>query len=202
MAVVLASSCIDKYQSDVPHVVVNPATEVVMDFEADTLRININESRIGWIATEMRGTKRHTGIISFIDGYFLTKNNDIVGGKFKVDMETMDVTDLPLHETIARKNLLDHLKSDDFFNVAHYPLSTLEITNIQNLKSDSLKISGNLTIREISKNIEFLAYQKGNQFSTIFSFNRLDWNIAYQGSWADKTFVDKDVELNISVSID
>ena len=117
-----------------------------------------------------------------------------------VDMETMDVTDVPIHEKIARKNLLDHLKSDDFFNVVQHPISTLELTSVQKTKTDSLKISGNLTIREITKNIEFFAYHKDNIFKTSFTFNRLDWNIAYEGSWADKTLVDKDVELTIKIT--
>ncbi len=164
--------------------------------------MNIEKSKINWIATEMRGTKRRTGTIFFKDGVFLTKNGEIVGGEFIVDMETMDVTDVPVHEKIARKNLLNHLKSDDFFNVTHYPIATLELTNVEKNKDDSLKISGNLTIREVTKNIEFFAHQEDGKFSTSFTFNRLDWNIAYEGSWADKTLVDKDVELTIKIEME
>ncbi len=109
----------------------------------------------------------------------------MVGGGFKVDMETMDVTDMPTHETIARKNLLDHLKSDDFFNVAHYRSATMKFVSVHKITKDSLKISGNLQIREMTKSIEFLVYFKDSMFSTKFTFNRLDWNIAYQGI-ADK----------------
>lgn len=198
----LVGSCIGKHQSDAQKVVVSPAADLTIDFEADTLSINIAESKIDWRATEMRGTIRRTGKISFNDGYFLTTDNGIAGGKFIVDMETMDVTDVPIHEKIARKNLIDHLKSDDFFNAALYPVSTLEITSVEKLETDSLKISGNLTIREIAKNIEFFARQKENYFTTNFTFNRFDWNIAYEGSWPDKTLVDKEVELSISISID
>lgn len=126
-------------------------------------------------------------------------DGQMVGGGFKVDMETMDVTDMPTHETIARKNLLDHLKSDDFFNVAHYRSATMKFVSVHKITKDSLKISGNLQIREMTKSIEFLAYFKDSMFSTKFTFNRLDWNIAYQGSWADKTLVDKEVELAIEI---
>jgi polyisoprenoid-binding protein YceI len=195
----LVLSCNGKHKSDAPKVTVNPTVEHCLVTEADTLTINLEKSRIEWVATEMRGAKRRTGIISFKNGFFLYQNGKIIGGKFTVDMETMDVTDVPLHEKIARKNLLNHLKSDDFFNVTHYPLSTLELTGVHQTKNGSLKISGNLTIREITKNIEFFAHQKGGNFETKFTFNRLDWNIAYEGSWADKTFVDKDVELTIKI---
>lgn len=195
----LMSSCIGKHKSDAPKVTVNPTVEHSVEIEVDTLRMNLEISKIDWIATEMRGTKRRTGVISFKDGFFLSQNGEIVGGKFTVDMETMDVTDIPVHEKVARKNLLNHLKSDDFFNVTNYPLSILELTSVHQTKNDSLKISGNLTIREVTKNVEFFAHQKGGNFRTNFTFNRLDWNIAYEGSWADKTLVDKDVELTIKI---
>ncbi|MFD2034024.1 YceI family protein [Belliella marina] len=195
----LVVSCIGKHKSDAPKVTVKPTVGQSVELEADTLTMNLEKSIIGWVATEMRGAKRRTGTISFKDGLFLSQNGEIVGGKFIVDMETMDITDVPIHEKIARKNLLNHLKSDDFFNVTLYPISTLELTGIQKMKNNSLKISGNLTIREITKNIEFFAHQKGDNFKTIFTFNRLDWNIAYEGSWADKTLVDKDVELTIEI---
>lgn len=195
----LALSCIGNHKSDAPKVIINPTVEHSVEIEADTLIMNLEKSKIEWVATEMGGTKRRTGIISFKEGMFLSQNGEIVGGKFIVDMETMDISDVPIHEKIARKNLLNHLKSDDFFNVTHYPLSTLELTSVHQTKNDSLKISGNLTIREVTKNIEFFAHQKGGNFKTIFTFNRLDWNIAYEGSWADKTLVDKDVELTIEI---
>ncbi|NCP58767.1 MAG: YceI family protein [Flavobacteriales bacterium] len=198
----LVLSCIDKHKSDAPKVTVKPAVEHNLEIEADTLVLNLEKSKINWVATEMRGIKRRTGIISFKDGFFFIRNGEIVGGKFTVDMETMDVTDVPLHENIARRNLLNHLRSDDFFNVAQYSISTIELTNVQKTINDSLQITGNLTIREVTKNIVFFAHEKDGIFRTRFTFNRLDWNIAYEGSWADKTLVDKDVELNIEIIIE
>src|SRR5690606_25516132 len=130
-----------------PKVIKNPTVEHSVEIEADTLIMNLEKSKIEWVATEMGGTKRRTGIISFKNGLFLGKEGEIVGGNFTVDMETMDVTDVPTHEKVARKNLLDHLKGNDFFNVSHYPISTLELTKVQKTKNDSLKITGNLTIR-------------------------------------------------------
>jgi len=195
----LAVSCIGKHKSEAPNVIINHTVEHSVKLEADTLMMNLENSKINWVATEMRGVKRRIGKISFKEGFFLSHNGEVIGGKFIVDMETMDISDVPIHEKIARKNLLDHLKSDDFFNVTHYPISKLELTKVNKMKNDSLEISGNLTIREVTKNIKFFASQSGNNFKTIFTFNRLDWNIAFEGSWADKTLVDNDVELKIEI---
>lgn len=195
----LVISCIGKHKSDAQKVATNSTADHSIKAEGDTLKMSIEKSRIDWVATEMRGAKRRTGTISFKDGFFLSQNGEIVGGEFIVDMETMDVTDVPVHEKIARKNLLNHLKSDDFFNVSTYPTSTLILTNVEKNSDGNLKVSGNLRIREVTKNIEFFAHREGSKFMTSFTFNRLDWNIAYEGSWADKTLVDKDVELTIEI---
>ncbi|WP_231388378.1 YceI family protein [Sphingobacterium hungaricum] len=115
---------------------------------------------------------------------------------------TIDVTDIPTNEKIARKNLLNHLKSVDFFNIVEHPQSLLELTNIQKVGIDSLRISGNLSIREVTKNIEFFAHPNDSIFRANFTINRFDWNIVYKGSWADRTLVDKDVELIIKIVTD
>lgn len=196
----LVWSCTGKHTSNAPRVTTNQTVERNTDLEGDTIRMNLENSQIDWIATKMRGTRRKQGVILFKDGFLLSKNDQIVGGNFIVDMETIDVTSIPVHETAVRKNFLDHLKNDDFFNVSHYPISTLELMSVQKINNDSLRISGNLQIREVTRNIEFSAYHKDNIFRTSFTFNRFDWNIAYQGSWADKMLVDKDVELTIEIT--
>ncbi len=197
----LSVSCIGRYKSDAEKVVVNLEPVISTTLEADTLRVNIAKSKIDWVATEMRGMIRRTGKISFKDGFLLIADKEIIGGRFTVDMETMEVTDIPLHERIARKNLIDHLKSDDFFNIALFPESVLVITNIEKSDNGNLRISGNLSIRDITKNIEFLAILGRESITTRFTFNRLDWGIEYEGSWAAKTLIDKDVELKVEIDL-
>jgi polyisoprenoid-binding protein YceI len=83
--------------------------------------------------------------------------------------------------------------------VVNYPASTLLLTSVRRINSDSLKFSGNLCIREVTKSISFFAHCKNGTFKTRFIFNRHDWNIAYKGSWVNKTLVDSDVELTIEL---
>ena len=116
-------------------------------------------------------------------------------------MTTIQVTDIPEHETIPRNNFNNHLKSSDFFDVKKFPTSKLQISNIKQITSDSLLVSANLTLKDITKNIEFLAMYQNYTFSTKFTIDRFEWNIAYTGSWADRTFVDKDIEMKIMLLI-
>lgn len=39
-------------------------------------------------------------------------------------------------------------------------------------------------------------------FTTRFTFDRIQWGVAYEGSWANRTLIDKDIELTIDVTTD
>jgi len=195
----LMYSCVGKHSHETPAVTINATSSKSVVINADTVNINLLKSNINWMATEMRGLKKRTGKISLSKGYLLVAQQELVGGHFIVDMETMEVTDIPAHEVVARKNLIAHLKSTDFFDTIQYPTAILTLTHIEKIDNDYLKISGDFTIKDVTKNISFFAQQKGNSIFSKFSFNRLDWKVAYTGSWANKTLVDDDIELEIEL---
>lgn len=161
-------------------------------------KIDIELSKIHWKGTKMRGLGKHEGEIKLKNGYFLIEESNIVGGKFRIDMNTINVTDIPKHETIPIKNLNNHLKSDDFFAVSKYPFASFEIETI-----NSSEISGNLTIRGISKKIQVqsnsIQIQDKFKLTTTFTINRFEWNIGYTGSWIDKTLVDKNIQFTVEL---
>lgn len=195
----LLSSCFGKHNSDAPQAAVNEQNTENRNLTGDTTKIDLRKSTVHWKGTKMRGTGKHEGEIEFIEGYFVTENNQLKGGSFTIDMSTISVTDIPQHEPVPRKRLNDHLKSLDFFDVEKFPTSQFNITNVKKITSDSLMISGNLTLKDITKNIEFGANYKGKLFTTKFTLDRFKWNIAYEGNLADKTLVDKDIELTIDL---
>ena len=47
----------------------------------------------------------------------------------------------------------NHLKSDDFFNAAEYPTMNFESTSFEKSGDESYKLVGNLTIRDITKEV-------------------------------------------------
>jgi len=55
------------------------------------------------------------------------------------------------------QKLLDHLNSADFFDVKNHSASTLEINSVKNIEGNKYIVNGNLTIKGISKPIEFPA---------------------------------------------
>lgn len=159
--------------------------------------INVVKSNIRWKGTKMRGAGKHEGEIELKNGYFIKNNGQLLSGNFLVDMTTINVNDIPEHEPVPRNNLNNHLKSSDFFEVKKFPTSKLQLTNVKRTKSDSLLVSANLTLKDSTKHIQFLARYQNDTFSTKFTIDRFQWNIAYTGNWTDRTLVDKDIEMKI-----
>ncbi|WP_020528881.1 YceI family protein [Flexithrix dorotheae] len=197
------SSCIGKHDSDAQKATITEKNqEIEYQRTGDTIRIDLTKSNIHWKGTKMSGAGKHEGKIELKSGFLIINNKQLISGNFVIDMTTIGVTDIPEHEPIPRNNLNNHLKSPDFFDVEKFPTSEFQITNVHPVSSDSLLISGNLTLKDITKSIGFGAKYQGKSFKTRFTFDRFQWNIAYEGNFADKTLVDKDIELTINLKME
>ncbi len=75
----------------------------------------------------------------------------------------------------------EHLKSEDFFDIAHYPKITLKSVLFKHKSGNNYTGSFNLTIKNKTKLVEvpFIFTQKGNEmaFKGSFKLNRLDFGI-------------------------
>lgn len=204
--IILASfvlfSCIGQHESNTQQVSMQTElTPPAVHQNADTLFLHPSQVSIHWKGTKMKGMGKHEGQIALQNGFVLLEKNRLSGGELTIDMHTISVTDIPAHEPVPRKRLTNHLKSEEFFDVSNYPRASFHISNTTYLTADSLEITGILEIKHIAKPIQFYAIHQGDSLSTTFTFNRFDWKIAYEGSWANKTLVDKDIELRISLSL-
>lgn len=100
--------------------------------------------------------------------------NNLAGSSIEasVDVNTLS-TDNSLRD--------DHLKSDEFFDVTHYPKISLKSTSIK-YKSGSRYVGEfNLTIKNKTKTVEipFTVTPNGdtNEYNGTFKINRLDFGI-------------------------
>lgn len=193
------SSCVGKHSSDAPKAEVREQLISPVRRDGDTLKIDTQRSMIFWKGTKMRGAGMHSGEIDIKKGHFLMENISIVGGEFIIDMNSIRVTDIPPTDPIPIKNLTEHLKSDDFFDVQNFPVSRFEILKMERTTLDSLYLYGNLTIKNTTRLISFPALQKDGAFTTTFLLDRFLWNIVFEGNRADKTLVDKEMELKLEI---
>lgn len=164
--------------------------------------VNTGESNITWMGSKL--AYGHTGTIKLSEGSLAVENGLITAGNFIVDMKTMEETGQPDAEKAAK--LIGHLSSPDFFDVEKYPTSKFEITGSSANATDSTThtIKGNLTIKDVTKNIEFPAKVtiEGDNLTAVAGFviNRNDWGVTY-GSGLSGAIGDNIIGDNIAYTV-
>ena len=156
----------------------------------------------------------HNGTIQVNEGSFLVEGDKLVGGSFTIDMTS--INDLDLVESPEYKAKLEgHLKSPDFFAVDSFPTAKFEITGAEAVGAADTtgathKISGNLTLRGITKNVTIPAMVEmtdaGINFSTPeFVIDRSQWDVKFRStSFTEFTDIAKDkvIDNKIKLSVD
>lgn len=119
----------------------------------NTYNVDVTSSTIAWTGYKVTG--KHTGYVKVKNGNLAMADGKLTGGSFDIDMNSITCTDL---EGEYAGKLVGHLKSDDFFGVAKYPTAKFVITKaIPQDTKGNYKIVGNLTIKEKTNEVKFLA---------------------------------------------
>lgn len=174
---------------------------------AVTYTVDTDASQILWKGS--KPLKTHHGTISLKEGQVAVKDNKIESGNFTIDMHT--ITDLDL-EGKMKTNLENHLKGTvegkevDFFNVTKYPVSTFELTGMTE-KEGKTMISGNLTIKDKTNNIEFPATvtvdaENVNIKSEPFVLDRTLWGVNFGSKTIFTDIGDKFISDEMEITID
>lgn len=107
-----------------------------------------------------------------------------------VEIETASLsTEIP--------KLTDHLKSPDFFEVRQHPKATFQSTGIEDAGDGTVKITGDLTLRGITRSISFpatVSTADGLSLKAEFTVDRTDFGMNYG---VDK--VEKPVAMTVTV---
>lgn len=193
---VMLFSCVERgIKEEKPNKAANSQLTSYTNLQADTIRIDIDRSSLKWKGTKLMGLGKHEGDIRIQEGYLLLNKGDLEGGRVIIRMTSLRVTDIPASDPIPLRNLTAHLKNEDFFAVDKYPNTILDILRVTKVGGNYLLISAMLEIKGIRKPIEFAAEMNKNSYKASFKMDRFDWNIAYEGSWADRTLVDREIEF-------
>jgi polyisoprenoid-binding protein YceI len=151
--------------------------------QAQNYTLDTKSSSIKWIGEKIIG--KHWGTIKFEQGH-LIRHDNIVRGEFRIDMTSIKVDDLKDAESNAK--LLGHLKSDDFFNVDNYKLSTFLLDKITPYnpkpgENYNYWVTGKLIIKGITNEIRFPAKINFDERSFTahaeFTIDRTRWDIKY-----------------------
>lgn len=176
---------------------------------AKKVTVNTAESRVNWLGKKPGG--EHDGYVKLSGGTVHLAGNDIAGGSFAIDMNS--IVNLDLKDEGMNQRLVGHLKSSDFFDVEKYPVANFVITKVSRLKSTAAgtpkvthRIEGNLTIKGITKSIVFDAHVDnagGKLVATTESFviDRTLWNVNYQSKSIFAELKDQFINDDITLSV-
>jgi len=156
-----------------------------------TYTIDAASSQIKWQGSKPTGV--HNGTVPVSAGSIIIANGLITGGTIEIDMTGITVTDL---EGDSKQNLEAHLKGttpgkeQDFFNVDKFPKATYTVTSSSALNNDpdgTHMINGNLTIKDITKPVNFKAKVNvdGNTLTATtpqFSIDRTEYDIKFKSA--------------------
>jgi polyisoprenoid-binding protein YceI len=164
------------------------ATEPVAEVKKE---VSADKSTVTWKAYKVTGS--HTGTVALQSGSLIFDNEQLSGGQFIVDMTTLTATDL---EGEWKDKLVGHLKSEDFFSVEKHQTSTLVFTQVKQTGKNSYEVTGDLTIKGITKPVTFDLSVYGSKATATMKVDRAQYDIRYgSGSFfdnlGDKTIYDE-----------
>ena len=148
--------------------------------------VQAETSTMTWAGTKVIGGG-HNGTIGIRKGKITVENGIITSGVLHIDMTTIKDTDLPDEQMAA--DLVGHLSSPDFFNVAAFPNATFTVT-----KHANGELGGNLELKGVSREISFpVNMTEADGVVTAAGsvvIDRTQWGVEYGSSLGDATLGD------------
>ena len=153
--------------------------------------VDTESSKITWKAFKVTGS--HEGTINLASGNLDFNGSTLTGGAFVVDMTTINTTDL---EGESKQKLDGHLHSDEFFDTATHKTASLEITSVKASGKNAYDATANLTIKNITKEVNFTISVYGSKATASLKVDRSEFDVRYgSGSFfdnlGDKTIYDE-----------
>jgi len=170
----------------------------VTEISGTELAVSAAESTVEWTGKKVSG--QHNGTVDITSGTLVVEGDQLIGGHFVIDMNSINDVDM---EGEYKEKLEGHLKSDDFFDVQNHPEAVFEITGVTPSSEEGvLVVSGNLTIRGVTKNITFDAHvaelsETSANVKADFNIAREDWGVNYAGQADD--LISKEINFKINL---
>lgn len=153
--------------------------------------------------------KNHPGLFTVTNGAVTVANGTIAGGQFDISINSMQLEE---KGEMFENKLKPHLLNADFFDAEKYPTAKFEITKVEPYTATSADssvvaganylVSGNLTLKDATKNITFPAKieveENAVDAKANFDIDRTWWNMNYGN---DKSLGDKFISETVNVQL-
>ncbi len=173
-----------------------------------TFTVDTSASKIRFVGHGVG--KNHPGVFRLSSGSVTIDSNKVSSGNFVINVKSMELEE---KGGMFDEKLRPHLMSGDFFDADKFGTAKFEITKVgpytksgndtSIVEGANFSISGNLTLKDVTKNITFPARidlddttlkAKGN-----FDIDRRQWNMNYGN---DKTLGDKFISEKVNIELD
>jgi polyisoprenoid-binding protein YceI len=179
-------------------------------------KTNIQSYRIDNVASkiEWKGSATdHFHVGSFrVEGNFKADDNGrLQSGDFVIPIASIQNYDLPDE---PKEQLLAHLKSPDFFNVALHPEATFSITSVASyegtdptaVEGANYLITGNFSMIGQTHSLSFPAKvvteKSGLHTKAAFKLNRLQWGMTSYNDPTEALYILPEVEIKLDIVSD
>ena len=186
---------------------------------APTIILNRKTSSLEWKGGLKVINNNHSGNLKLKSGNIYLNEGNKISGNIVINM--MSITNIDLPDS-KKEYLIGHLRSQDFFDVERFPKASFKINSSKILEKQSdgkynMEISGDLTIKSITKPIIFTALidlkSDIKSATGTMKFSRIDFGVQYRSEiklddaksfWNDlqttkKTTMDKVIKDEIEV---
>ena len=152
--------------------------------------VDLKKSVVKWTGSKVTGSF-HTGQVFPTTIDVVAPNGIIESAKIVMDLATFTVTDLK--GKIAQK-FLNHMKSDDFFNVEKFPTATLVVSTIKEGTA-----FGKLTIKDKTFPVDFKVRRNDKTYTGQLKFDRTKFGMIYGSGNFFKNLGDKVINDEVVV---
>lgn len=128
------------------------------------------------------------GVFEKVSGTLNLDDKDITRSKVDVSIETASI-----NTNIKKRD--DHLRSADFFDAAKFPSMTFSSTRVERDGKDKLKVTGNLTIKGVTKPVVLTVEGPTGEVKD-------PWGNGRRGASATTTINRKDFGVNWNKAMD
>jgi len=146
------------------------------ELESVTYSVDVKESTINWRGAENE-QHFHTGTVAFAEGSLTMTGDEVTGGTFTVDMNTI-VANTEGYPEAKLEYLSSHLKDADFFSVSENAKVTVEVKSYKDGKMKAVfNILGTAVEQEVP--VVLKADDKGATIQGKFKLDISETNMPY-----------------------
>jgi polyisoprenoid-binding protein YceI len=173
--------------------------------QASTWVLDTEHTTVGFSVKHMMVTEQK-GAFDTFSGTIELDDKDLT-------KSTVNVTIEPASVNTKNKKRDDHLRSPDFFDTAKFPKMTFTSTKVEKAKDGSFLVTGNLTIRDVTKPVTLTVAPLSDEFkdpwggthrgtTATATINREEFGLVWNKALEKGGFVvGKDVKIELQVEL-